>query len=134
MSLPNDPLESVRPAEICKALLAALEASEGRRQKRKRDQTPDGIGLAIKRDLLERVVQEDPDPDAFEEWLLHYPLACNNPESSGAVSAMARAVFEEWRLAHSMDEFRVWLGRGAPSDDVNDTNQSTRNPDDRKSR
>src|SRR5437763_9985731 len=45
---------SARPAEICAALLAALEAAEGRRRSRKRDQTPDGIGLAIKRDILKR--------------------------------------------------------------------------------
>ena len=61
---------SARPAEICGALLAALEAAEGRRRNRKRDQTPDGIGLAIKRDLLQRAVQNDPNPEAFEEWLL----------------------------------------------------------------
>ena len=60
----------VRPAEVCAALLAALEAAEGRRRSRKRDQTPDGIGLAIKRELLQRAVQEDPNPEAFEEWLL----------------------------------------------------------------
>jgi hypothetical protein len=31
---------------------------------------------------------------------------------------MARAVFEEWRLAHALGEFRVWLAKGAPSDDA----------------
>src|SRR5919198_4043749 len=108
--------ECLRPADVCKALLAALEASEGRRRQRKRDQTPDTIGLSIKRSLLERVVQDDPDADRFEEWLLQYPNACDPPQSSGAVSAMARAVLEEWRLAHSLDGFRAWLEQGAPSD------------------
>jgi hypothetical protein len=116
----NERAQSLRPAEICKALLAALEASEGRNRKRKRDQKPDTIGLSIKRSLLTRVVQDDPDPDAFEEWLLHYPAQCATAESSGAVSAMARIVLDEWRLAHSMDAFRVWLERGAPSDDAKD--------------
>jgi hypothetical protein len=32
--------------------------------------------------------------------------------------AMARAVFEEWRLVHSLGDFRVWLERGAPSEDA----------------
>jgi hypothetical protein len=32
--------------------------------------------------------------------------------------AMARAVFDEWRLAHSLGEFRTWLEHGAPSDDA----------------
>ena len=112
--------ESLRPADVCKALLAALEASEGRRQKRKRDQTPDTIGLSIKRSLLERVVQDDPDADGFEEWLLQYPNSCDTPQWSGAVFAMARGVLEEWRLAHSLDGFRAWLEQGAPSDDTSD--------------
>jgi hypothetical protein len=110
----------LRPAEVCKALLAALEAAEGRRRKRKRDQTPDAIGLSIKRMLLAQAVEDDPNPEAFEEWLLNCPMKHAQPESSGAVSAMARAVLEEWRLAHSLEEFRVWLERGAPSDDAKD--------------
>jgi hypothetical protein len=107
-----------RPADVCRALLVALEASEGRRRKRKRDQTPDAIGLSIKRDLLQRAVEDDPQPEAFEEWLLNYPPTCKAPELAGAAFAMARAVFEEWRLAHASAEFRLWLARGAPSDDV----------------
>jgi hypothetical protein len=113
---------ALRPADVCRALLAALEASEGRRQKRKRDQTPDAFGLAVKRDLLQRAVRDDPPPEAFEEWLLHYPQTCNAAELSGPASAMARAVFEEWRLAHASGEFRRWLERGAPSDDAADGN------------
>jgi hypothetical protein len=113
-------LQGFRPADVCRALLAALEAAEGRRRKRKRDQTPDAIGLSIKRSLLARAVQDDPSPEAFEEWLLNYPVKCDTPEWSGAVSAMARAVLEEWRLAHSLTEFRTWLEQGAPSDDAND--------------
>jgi hypothetical protein len=118
--LANMSQSMVRPAEVCAALLAALEAAEGRRRSRKRDQTPDAIGLAIKRDLLQRAVQEDPDPEAFEEWLLRCVQGCSAPESAGAVSAMARAIFEEWRLAHSLNEFKSWLDQGAPSADADD--------------
>ena len=114
-------IPSSRPAEVCAALLAALEASEGRRRSRKRDQTPDAIGLTVKRNLLKRAIEDDPNPEAFEEWLLHYALSHGSPNSSGAVSAMARAVFEEWSLVHHMSEFKVWLDRGAPSDDADDT-------------
>src|SRR6201984_1409173 len=102
----------MRPAEICKALLAALDASEGRRRSRKRDQTPDAIGLRIKRELLERAVQEDPPPDQFEAWLLDCSLSCNDPAPAGAISAMARSIFDEWTLAHSMGDFAVWLEHG----------------------
>jgi hypothetical protein len=120
MTTSKDSSQALRPAAVCKALLAALEAAEGQRRKRKRDQTPDGIGLSIKRSLLERAVQEDPNPEAFEQWLLDYPVKYGTLESTGAVSALARAVLEEWRLAHSLKEFRVWLEQGAPSDDAKD--------------
>ena len=46
------------------------------------------------------------------------------PESTGAAIAMARAIFEEWRLTHSMDEFKSWLEQGAPSDDANEGSSS----------
>lgn len=116
----------IRPADVCRALLAALEASEGRRRKRKRDQTPDAFGFAIKRDLLQRAVQDDPQPEAFEAWLLDYPRTCASPELVGPAYAMARAVFEEWRLAHTLGEFRHWLEQGAPSEDANDGSGSAR--------
>ena len=116
----NDTSHTFRPADVCKALLAALEASEGRRRKRKRDQTPDAFGLAVKRALLERAVEDDPAPEAFEQWLLDYPLTCKSPGLAGPAFAMAKAVFEEWRLAHTLGEFRLWLEQGAPSDDASD--------------
>jgi len=118
MNADQQSLQAFRPADVCRALLAALEASEGRRKKRKRDQTPDAIGLAVKRDLLEHVVQDDPDADGFEGWLMSYSHNCQGVYSSGAASAMARAVLDEWRLAHSMGDFKAWLDRGAPSDDA----------------
>ena len=110
--------EELRPADVCRALLAALEAAEGRRRKRKRDQTADAFGLGIKRDLLQSAVEDDPAPEDFEAWLLEYPGKCNAPELEGPALAMARAVFEEWRLAHAMGEFRRWLEQGAPSEDA----------------
>jgi hypothetical protein len=108
----------LRPADVCRALLTALEAAEGRRRKRKRDQTPDAFGLGIKRDLLRRAVDEDPAAEAFEAWLLEYPATCGAPEFEGPAMAMARAVFEEWQLAHALGDFRLWLERGAPSEDA----------------
>jgi hypothetical protein len=116
----DDCSHAFRPADVCRALLAALEASEGRRRHRKRDQTADAFGLAVKRDLLQRAVEDDPPPDAFEGWLLNYPLTCTAPELAGPAFAMARTVFEEWRLAHALGGFRRWLEQGAPSDDATD--------------
>ena len=110
------PSPSFRPADVCKALLAALDAAEGRRRRRKRDQTPDAIGLAVKRRVLEDAIQGDPDGENFEAWLLEYSQ--ENTHAAGAVSAMARSVLDEWRLAQSMDDFKTWLDYGAPSDDA----------------
>jgi len=107
-----------RPANVCRALLAALDAAEGRRRMRKRDQTPDAIGLGLKRQLLEHAVDEDPDPDAFEDWLMRYTQRSEGTAFAGAVLAMARTVLEEWQLAHAMQDFAAWLERGAPSDDA----------------
>ena len=108
----------IRPADVCRALLAAVDASDGRTRRRKRDQRPDAIGLALKRRLLERAVADDPPPEAFEQWLLDFPASCTEEGEAGAALAMARAVFEEWKLAHSLGEFRVWLEQGAPSEDA----------------
>jgi hypothetical protein len=107
---------SARPSVICRELLAALEASEGRRRRRKRDTTPDAIGLALKRALLEQAVADDPEPAAFEGWLLQRCLSAGG--EAGAMRAMALDVLAEWRLATSVPEFSAWLDRGAPSDDV----------------
>ena len=105
-----------RPATICRELLGALEASEGRRRRRKRDTTPDAIGLGLKRALLERAVADDPEPGAFEGWLLERCLSADG--EAGATRAMALEVLAEWRLATSVPEFSAWLNRGAPSDDA----------------
>ena len=114
---------TIRPAQVCQALLAALEAADGQRKRRKRDQTPDAIGLAVKRELLERAVEADPESEAFEAWLLNYCQTSMTAELTGPASAMARSVFDEWQLAHSLKEFNVWLNQGAPSADVADANQ-----------
>jgi hypothetical protein len=110
-------MAEMRPAEICRRLLAALDASEGRRRRRKRDTTPDGIGMAIKRELLEQAVRDDPDPDTFEGWLLERCLSSLSAPS-GSVRAMALDVLAECRLAQRSGVFRSWLEQGARSDDA----------------
>ena len=106
----------MRPAELCSRLLNALEASEGRRRKRKRNTTPDAIGMSLKRTLLEDTVRHDPDPDTYEEWLLSRCVTGDPP--SGPLRAMALDVLSDWRLAQSSAVFRSWLEQGAPSEDA----------------
>jgi hypothetical protein len=105
----------MRPSQFCTELLAALEASEGRRKRRVRNTTPDAIGLGIKRGLLEEVVQADPEPEAFEMWLAG---RCREAGiADGPVRAMALSIWDEWQLAVTTNDFREWLAHGAPSDD-----------------
>ena len=106
-----------RPADLCRELLAALEAFDGRRRRRKRDTTPDALGMAIKRELLERAVAEDPAPGAFEAWLLEQCLAGAQTYSMGAVRAMALEIHGEYQLTATLPAFEAWLASGAPSED-----------------
>jgi hypothetical protein len=106
----------MRPAHICAQLLAALDASEGRRRRRKRNTTPDSIGMAIKRGLLEETVRDDPDPGEFEGWLLERCLS--SPDGTGPARAMALDILSDWRQAQTSVVFRSWLEQGAPSDDA----------------
>jgi len=109
-------MSTLRPADVCRQLLATLDASEGRRQRRKRNTTPDAIGLTLKRDLLEGAVHDDPEPAAFERWLLECCQASGIAD--GPMRAMALEVLAEWRLAAASQPFRHWLAQGAPSDDA----------------
>lgn len=120
-ALPPEPL---RPATLCAELIAALEASEGRRKRRARDTTPDAIGMRIKRELLEATVRHDPDPQDFEGWLAERCLEAG--VADGPVRAMARSIWDEWQLALSAAEFRTWLASGAPSDDRDGSERTPR--------
>ncbi|HJR42016.1 MAG TPA: hypothetical protein VJ812_07960 [Gemmatimonadaceae bacterium] len=105
----------MRPSQLCRELVAALEASEGRRKRRARNTTADAIGLRIKQELLEEIVRDDPDPESFEEWLVQRCAAAG--PADGPVRAMAMSIWDEWKLAGSAEDFRQWLAQGAPSDD-----------------
>jgi len=89
----------------------------GRRRRRKRHTTPDALGLGVERELLERLVAEDPDPDELDGWLLTQCLERSEPHGAGAVRAMALEILHEWRLSRSVPAFSDWLARGSPSDD-----------------
>ena len=104
-----------RPGQFCRYLLKALEASEGQTRRRKRDQAPDKLGLAVKRELLQRAAEADPDPAAFEAWLMAQIL---ESPAAGGVRAMCEQIFLEYRMASLRPEFADWLAEGAPSEDA----------------
>lgn len=105
----------LRPGPFCRFLLKALEAAEGQTRRRKRDQTPDKLGLAIKCELLERAAEADPEPSAFEGWLMEQIVRA---PGAGPVRAMCEQIFLEYRMASLRPEFAAWLAAGAPSDDA----------------
>lgn len=109
-------MEQLRPADFCGEVMAALEASDGRRRRRKRDTTPDAIGLGMKRRLLEEAIAADPEPEDFESWLFERCLA--EGDGNGPLRAVALSLLEEWRFSADLDGFREWLAAGAPSDDA----------------
>ncbi|MGE5057669.1 MAG: hypothetical protein ACM3N3_00240, partial [Betaproteobacteria bacterium] len=61
---------------------------------------------------------DNPGPGIFEAWLLDYIEKEESRHSPGAVSAMARAVLDESRLAHSMNDFEARLNSGALREDA----------------
>jgi hypothetical protein len=101
---------------ICAQLLQAMDATEGRRKRRKRNTTPDALGMAIKRGLLEAAAAADPEPDDFEAWLFAQVQAAGG--LAGATRAMALEVRDDWQFAVASGGFREWLAAGAPSDDT----------------
>lgn len=112
---PDPPADVLRPGEFSRLALLTLVASEGRRKRRKRDTTPDAIGLGIKRELLERAAEADPEPSAFESWLLAQTLRV---PAGGPVRALAAEIFREYQFAASVPDFSRWLAEGAPSADA----------------
>jgi hypothetical protein len=115
----------LRPGQVCRALLQALEAAEGQTRRRKRDQAPDRLGLATKRDILERAVEADPAADEFEGWLVAQIAAADGP-GAGAVRAMCEEIFQDYRMALLQPQMAHWLQHGAPSDDADPASQGGR--------
>jgi hypothetical protein len=102
----------IRPAELCQQTLNAIQVSEERRKRRKRDTGPDVIGMNIKRDVLQAVIEADPEPDDFEAWLLQYVI---ETPASGPVRAMALEILAEYENARAVESFGGWLADGAPT-------------------
>jgi hypothetical protein len=106
---------SISPGEFSRLLLQSLAASDGRRKRRKRNTTPDAIGLELKRELLQRAAEADPPPDAFEAWLLQQALAA---PAGGPVRAICAEIWDEYAVARLDPDFSRWLAHGAPSEDA----------------
>lgn len=110
MSSPNKHI--LHPVQYCSYALQAIEVSEERRKRRKRDTGPDVIGMDIKRDLLRKAIEDKPEPDQFEAWLMEQVI---NSGAGGPVRAMALEVFADYQNACADPSFSQWLADGAPT-------------------
>jgi len=106
---------TLTPAELCRGLLGALDASEGRRRRRVRNTNADSIGLGIQREILEAALRDEPAPDEFEAWLLNRCLA--EGVADGAQRAMALFIWDQWQLALRAPDVQAWIVAGGHSDD-----------------
>jgi molybdopterin converting factor small subunit len=84
--------------------------------------------MELKRELMGRAAAEDPDPDAFEGWLVSQVLAA---PAAGPVQAMCAEILEEYRVASLDPGFGRWLAEGAFSQDAEDDEE--RHPDQSRS-
>lgn len=114
---------ALQPTAFCAYLLNAIEASEGRRRRRRRDTTPDAIGLQAKRDLLQRASEEKPAPEDFEGWLLQQVISA---PASGPIRAICTEIFAEYQIASYDSAFVTWLAGGAASEDTRQPGQQRR--------
>jgi hypothetical protein len=116
MSMPVNARERgqkpLSPAEYCRNALNAIEVSERRRRKRKRDTGPDLTGMDMKRELLELAIEERPGPEEFEGWLLNRVMQAS---AGGPLRAMAMEILADYQNARQFQEFNSWLDEGAPT-------------------
>jgi hypothetical protein len=102
----------LRPAEFCRQTLEVIRLSDERRRRRKRDTGPDALGIEMKRELLERAIEADPDPDQFEAWLLQRVIEA---PAGGPLRAMAMEIHADYQNALAVESFGGWLSDGAPT-------------------
>jgi len=92
--------DSMRPRELALLLLAASGKPP---RKRARDQQADRAGLALKRQLLDRLIGLDPDPEAVETTLARIVLEIGSP--TGPSRAIAGSVRDELEAAQQNPAF-----------------------------
>lgn len=115
--------QTLHPGDFCAQALEAIEVSEGRRKRRKRDTGPDVIGMDLKRELLRRGAEARPEPDQFEAWLMEQVFQADAP---GPIRAMALEILADYQNACDYHSFSGWLAEGAPTPKVEDPGRPRR--------
>ncbi len=98
---PNEP---VRPRDLA---LLLLNSGDLRPRKRARDQQADRAGLGLKRRVLERLAELDPEPADLDAALARIITEVGEP--TGPTRAIALTVREEWQAAAASPEWVAYL-------------------------
>jgi hypothetical protein len=101
---PERPLEPLRPRDLALLLLASGDL---RPRLRARDQEADRAGLELKRRVLERLAQIDPEPEEMAAVLARIVEEMGPPD--GPTRAIAVSVQEEWQAANAAPEWVAYL-------------------------
>jgi hypothetical protein len=86
--------EPLRPRDLALLLLATRDLMP---RARARDQQADLVGLNLKRRILERIAQLDPEPAELDAALLQ--IAGELGEPGGPARAVAATVRDDWQMA-----------------------------------
>jgi hypothetical protein len=98
------PVEPLRPRDLAMLLLASGDL---RPRQRARDQEADRAGLELKRRILERLAELDPDPEELAALLARIVEEMGPP--TGPTRAIAVSVQEEWQAANATPEWVAYL-------------------------
>lgn len=111
MSTPDPdppPASCPRPADLARMLLAAIG---GPPRARARDQQADLAGAALRREVLNRLVVLDPEPDGLDAALLEIVAALGEP--TGPTRAVGLTIREEWAMVQASPDYWSFLVREA---------------------
>jgi hypothetical protein len=92
--------ECTQPRDFALLLLASGDL---RPRQRARDQLADLAGMEIKRRILERLVEADPEPEELELVLMEIVDEIGPP--SGPTRAVAAVIRDEWQAASAAPEW-----------------------------
>jgi len=101
---PQPEEQTLRPRDLALLLLASGDL---RPRKRARDQRADGVGLELKRRILQGLAAADPDPSELESILLGIIEEIGPP--TGPTRAVATMIREEWQAACASPEWVAQL-------------------------
>jgi hypothetical protein len=107
---PADP--PLRPGDFARIVLAG---GGGPPRARARDQQADLAGEALRREVLNRLIVMDPDPEQFEEALV--TIVADLGEPAGPTRGVCTSIRQEWEMARISREYWSFLMGQALADD-----------------